>query len=230
MKSLRPRPKLCTSIAAEDLATMSRKAERALSLGSDLVEFRLDTLRVVKAEPVIHSLSKFADKCILTLRARSEGGNFKGSDSNRIKLLSEVSELEPAYADVELETARKFHPEMERIRVNSGKVIISWHDFESTPRPSKLLRIFRRARSLGDIAKEITTARAIKDNALVLSLYKFSERGDLIAFCMGEHGVLSRIMCLFAGSPLTYASLPGEEVAPGQLSIETMKGILDAIA
>lgn len=230
MNPLRSRPKLCTAIAAEDPAKMSRKAERALSLGSDLVEFRLDSLNVVRPEIVIHSLSKFADRCVLTLRARSEGGNFKGSDSNRIRLLLKVSELEPAYTDVELETARKFQPEMEQLRANSGKVIISWHDFESTPSASRLLNVFRKARSLGDIAKEVTTARSVEDNALVLSLYKYSTRGDLIAFCMGDHGVLSRIMCLFAGSPFTYASLPDEAVAPGQLSIETMKGILNAIS
>jgi 3-dehydroquinate dehydratase-1 len=230
MRPLRSRLKLCTAIAAEDPVKMSRKAERALSLGSDLVEFRLDTLKVVKPEMVIRSLSKFADRCVVTLRPRKEGGNFKGSDSTRIGLLSKVCELEPAYADVELETAKKFRSELDQIRGNSRKVIISWHDFESTPSTSKLLSLYRKAKSLGDIAKEVTTARSIEDNALVLSLYKHSGRSDLIAFCMGDQGALSRIMCLFAGSPFAYTSLPDEAVAPGQLSIQTMKGILNAIS
>lgn len=230
MKLLRSGLKVCTAIAAEDPVKMSHKAERALSLGSDLVEFRLDTLKVVKPEMIIRSLSRFADRCVLTLRPRTEGGNFKGSDSTRIGLLSRVCELEPAYVDVELETAKRFQTELDQIRENSKKVIISWHDFESTPRTSKLLDLYRKAKSLGDIAKEITTATSIEDNALVLSLYKYSGRTDLIAFCMGDRGVLSRIMCLFAGSPFAYASLPDEAVAPGQLSIQTMKGILDAIS
>ena len=40
---------------------------------------------------------------------------------------------------------------------------------------------------------------------------------------MGPDGTASRILSLQLGSPVVYASLPGEPVAPGQLSVVTVK-------
>jgi len=46
---------------------------------------------------------------------------------------------------------------------------------------------------------------------------------------MGEHGILSRLLCiLYGGSPFTYASLDNP-LAPGQLDIVIMKKIYDRI-
>jgi len=208
---------------------MTRKAKHALGLGSDLVELRLDSLKELQPESIVRSFSGFSGKCVITLRGKSQGGSFRGSELDRMNLLVRVSELEPAYADVELEAAIKFPHEVKRIRANSGRLIVSWHNFQTTPSRSTLLSLFRKTRRLGDIAKQVTMAKAVEDNIKVLSLYKFSKGSDLIAFCMGSLGTLSRIMCLFAGSPLTYSSLPDEAVAPGQLSIETMRGIVDAV-
>ncbi|MDF0680105.1 MAG: type I 3-dehydroquinate dehydratase [Candidatus Nitrosocosmicus sp.] len=50
---------------------------------------------------------------------------------------------------------------------------------------------------------------------------------NLIAFAMGETGVLSRVLCTVVGkAPFTFASV-GESLAPGQLSISQMKSIYD---
>jgi cytidylate kinase len=61
-----------------------------------------------------------------------------------------------------------------------------------------------------------------------MSLYEWSAEeygeGNLIAFCMGEAGKNSRLECLKAGSPYTYAALSEEEAAaPGQWPVEEMK-------
>jgi 3-dehydroquinate dehydratase type I len=75
-----------------------------------------------------------------------------------------------------------------------------------------------RAGSLGDIAKIVTMARTGEDNLRVLRLYEEDPR-NLIAFCMGEAGMVSRLVSLQMGAPIIYASLPNEPVAPGQLSV-----------
>jgi len=41
---------------------------------------------------------------------------------------------------------------------------------------------------------------------------------------MGNYGKISRILCLFLGSPYTYASL-GKPIAPGQFSVDEVKSI-----
>jgi 3-dehydroquinate dehydratase-1 len=42
---------------------------------------------------------------------------------------------------------------------------------------------------------------------------------------MGEHGKMSRILCLFLGSPYTYVSL-GKAIAPGQFSLDEIKSVI----
>jgi 3-dehydroquinate dehydratase-1 len=42
---------------------------------------------------------------------------------------------------------------------------------------------------------------------------------------MGNNGRLSRILCLYLGSPYTYASL-GKPIASGQFSVDEVKKII----
>ena len=74
--------------------------------------------------------------------------------------------------------------------------------------------------------KIVTTAAAPADPARVLSLYGAARRMgrrdlELVAFAMGEMGRMSRVLCLYLGSPHTYASL-GRAVAPGQMALADM--------
>ena len=78
----------------------------------------------------------------------------------------------------------------------------------------------------------VTSARAAEDNIPVLELYR-SDPTNLIAFCMGADGVSSRVASLHFGSPVVYASLPGEPVAPGQLPVQVvvaLKRIAERVA
>jgi len=42
---------------------------------------------------------------------------------------------------------------------------------------------------------------------------------------MGDFGRISRILCLYLGSPFTYVSL-GKAIAPGQFSLTEVKSIV----
>ena len=71
--------------------------------------------------------------------------------------------------------------------------------------------------------KIVTMAESIEDAISVLELYRDANDSNLIAFAMGEKGILSRVLCaMYKTAPFTYASL-GSEVAPGQLSIYQMR-------
>ena len=212
---------MCTSISAKSVSEMSRKAGRALELGSDLVEFRIDHLLKPDAEGILRGLSQYSARCVLTVRSKRQGGEFRGSEVERVQLLVDICKMKPAFADVELETAREFEDAMRTIKKKAGDQIISWHDFQETPDRSELLKRYNEASRFGGIAKIVTFANRTEDVIRVLSLYRGSGR-KLIAFCMGEKGMFSRILSFYAGSPIAYAALPGERVAPGQLSIVEM--------
>ena len=48
----------------------------------------------------------------------------------------------------------------------------------------------------------------------------------VISFAMGDEGKISRILCLYLGSPYTYVSL-GKAVAPGQFSVDEVNKIIN---
>jgi len=83
------------------------------------------------------------------------------------------------------------------------------------------------------IFKLIFTAQRFEDNIIPMKICKDllekNKDKNVISFCMGELGIFSRIMCVIAGSFLTYASLE-ERTAPGQINIRKMSEILQTVS
>lgn len=201
---------------------MLGKAREAFSLGAQLVEFRVDWLRPAAVVEITQGLAQFSDRCILTIRSKKEGGKFEGDDEARVNLAVKLCGMRPTYMDLELNTLKEFPEALRRIS-RLSRVIVSWHDFKGTPGITRLRAVYSEARGFGAVVKIVCMARKVEDNLRVLSLYE--GRDKPIAFCMGEKGIPSRLFSLAAGSPLNYASLPGEAVAPGQISLQVMKEV-----
>lgn len=179
------------------------------------MEFRLDSLRSPAFEEIKAILSAFTERAILTVRPAAEGGGFRGREPERITLVRSLAELKPAFFDVELRTLEK-NPGLAAESLGRTR-IVSWHDEAKTPGGARLRSIMQRAAAFGT-PKVVTTANAAKDNLTVLSLYDRSVSPP-VAFCMGPLGVFSRVMAMERGSPIAYASLPGEPTARGQFTL-----------
>ena len=219
--------KICASIGASTIGELREKTERALRLGADLVELRLDYLSKIEVDVVSSLVREFSEKIVITLRPTWEGGYFSGREEERIKLLLEMVEAKPAYVDVELDVR-----DLEEILGKVGEetsLIISKHDFEGSLTREQLKALAARALEFGGIAKVVTTANSFSDNLKILSLYEELPPERLIAFAMGERGVVSRVLSPIIGAPIAYACLPGEVVAPGQLTIGDFRGLLKLV-
>ena len=98
------------------------------------------------------------------------------------------------------------------------------------PAQSALTARLKACRALGaDVVKIVTLATRAEDNLRVLALLpQAREMGqDLVAFCMGEQGRLSRVAAPLLGSRWSYASLEkGASSAPGQFTAAEMRTIL----
>lgn len=223
------KPLICVSIIGRNETELESKMERALNLGGDLVELRLDFLHKFDISHLGDVISSFADKVIITLRPSWEGGHYSGSEEERIELLMMLSDLKPAYMDLEL--AAKNLAEISRELRRNSRLIVSFHDFSGTPHEGELVSRAQEALRYGDFAKIVTLSRGMDDNLVIMRLYRLdgipAER--LIAFAMGEAGVVTRIIAPILGSPIAYSCLPGEEVALGQLSIIHLKRILEMV-
>ena len=160
-----------------------------------------------------------------TLRPTSEGGKFQGSEKERISILKLIAEYHPFLLDVEYNTLQKNKSLHNYLKKTKTDILVSWHDFKKTPSISALKKMKQKMKKFSKFIKIVTTAKSINDSSNVLSLYNNSSKNSLIAFAMGDYGRMSRILCLYLGSPYTYVSL-GKPVAPGQFSLEQVKTIL----
>jgi len=202
---------------------MSIDAQKAFREGADLVELRLDYLKLLDLRTLKEKFKVFGDKIILTLRKREEGGKFQASEYQRVALLREMQSWKGAFKDVELSTLSD-----SKLKVDV-KTIVSWHDFSSTPSQEVLEEKLSAALEYGGMAKIVTTAKKFSDNLTVLNLYKKKMRGKFIGFCMGEEGKISRILAPMLGSPLMYGCLEGAAVAPGQIPVSELKGFYELL-
>ncbi|MFB0543246.1 MAG: type I 3-dehydroquinate dehydratase [Candidatus Bathyarchaeia archaeon] len=220
--------KICVSLRSQRLENLGNLMSRAKDYNPAFIEVRLDYLETISPEEVRKVLSADLERCILTCRSMRQGGFFKGDEETRLRLLEEIIGLHPGYIDVELEVLRENMYLAGEARESDVKVIASWHDFQGTPGLQQLKALCREALEHGDLAKVVAMARSFKDNATILSLYKTSSEGRLIAFCMGEVGITSRVLCTWLGAPFTYVSLD-ETTAPGQVSIEELRRFYNAV-
>ena len=213
--------KTCVSIAENNPKQLEQTVKKALKK-SDLVEIRFDFLEAPQIPDALQMIKKYLKKSVCTLRPQSEGGKFLGSEKERIAILKMIAEYGPFLLDVEFNTLKKSKSLAEYLKTTKIDILVSWHDFKKTPTIEKLRKQFADMAKLSKHVKIVTTARSLEDSARVLGLYSKKGRNSLIAFSMGDKGRLSRILCLYLGSPYTYVSL-GKPVAPGQFSVDELK-------
>lgn len=217
--------KTCVTVTEASPMKLKRTLQTCLKR-SDYAEIRFDFMEPNKVPIALNLVKKHLSRCICTLRPRSEGGKFSSSEKNRISILKLIAEYNPYLLDVEYNTVRKNRALHQYLKITKTNLLISWHDFTKTPNISYLKTTKKRMAKFSKNVKIVTTARSIKDTLNILSLYKFQNNTNLIAFAMGDYGRMSRILCTHLGSPYTYVSL-GKPVAPGQFSLDEIKSIFE---
>lgn len=211
--------RICASIPVRTVDEALKEARNTLSRGASLVEFRLDYAETpIDLEALTSGVPEGIPK-IATLRPIWEGGNYTGSERDRIRLLLEAAGRGFEYVDLEAKT-----PEgreiSEKLREKGSRVIASFHDYEETPHGGRLKSILRLEEEIGDLYKIVTTAKSYRDNLRILAFQEYVQEGKGICFAMGLHGTPSRILSPLLGAPFTYASpSKGLRVAPGQMTV-----------
>ena len=216
------RYKTCVSVAEKTPKRLKQTLTKALKK-SDYAEIRFDFLNPNLVPDALQQIKKDLRKCVCTLRPVSEGGKFSGSEKNRISIMKLIAEYNPFLLDIELNTLSKNKNLRLYLKSTGTDILVSWHNFKQTPGISVLKKKLDQMKKFSNNIKIVTMAKSINDATQVLSLYKNNDT-ELIAFSMGNYGRVSRILCLFLGSPYTYVSL-GKPVAPGQFSVDEVKSI-----
>ena len=214
----------CVSIAENSSQKIKQNLKEALKK-SDYVEIRFDFLKTDEIPKTLETIKKDLKKVVCTLRPKSEGGKFEGDEKERIAILKLIAEYNPFLLDIEFNTIKKNKELAKYLKSTKTKLLISWHDFKKTPQFSELKNMMNQMTKFSHNVKIVTTAKSVDDSTRTLQLYSKNEKNNLIAFAMGDSGKVSRILCLYLGSPYTYVSL-GKPVAPGQFSVDEVKKII----
>ena len=213
--------KICASVTAHTNKTLVDMVQKSERKGADLIEIRLDFLTDAPDVKYIRGLTSLP--LIATNRLKSEGGRFRDSEEKRVSSLFTAAVEGFEYIDLELAT-----PTIEAIvakfkKESKAKLIISHHNFQSTPSLTALTRVFKEEIDAGaDVCKIIPMAERAEDNLTCLRFTtQASKTKNIICFCMGRLGIPSRLFSPLLGGYLTYATVErGKEAASGQLTIE----------
>ena len=217
--------RICVAITGETIQEMLATAELQVK-ENPFMEFRLDYLDNPLA--ALPKVKKFLSEnsvvtAVATCRRTQNGGRFKGTPVAQVEVLHKAVEAGCQLVDIELETAVTVKkPEIDSLR-QSAAVILSHHDYEKT---DGLDAIYERMRKFQpDFYKLVSTARNLSDN---VTMIRFLERtrneASVIGICMGDEGIISRVLGVRAGSEFTFASASvGAETAQGQIAGRTLR-------
>ena len=229
--------RICVTIAAPDTIKLDNQINKAFQMGADYVEIRFDFVKLVDIDNAIEVAKKVKKKAVFTLRSPSEEGRFEGDLSERLNSLKKMAAVNPMLLDVELDTIKSCNNNekinlMDYFKKQQARILVSWHNFKNTPSNKKLRSVLDEMRTYSNYIKMVTTANDIEDSIRILDLYKNAPGLVLIAFAMGESGILSRIFSTLlkrtATAPFTYAALE-KPIAPGQMTLEQMKRLYNRI-
>lgn len=220
-------PRVCVAVIGSDAAVMVEKAE-TLVRDNSFLEFRLDYLP--KPALALPKIKRFIEThpgtvVLATCRRTASGGKFRGSIASQLDVLGKAAAVGCQLLDVELQTAAKCKPEQLKKLRNRAALVLSFHDFRATRKLDETLE--KMLAFPADFYKIVSTATTLSDNVTMMKfLTRQSDKHSLIGMCMGEQGIISRVLGVRAGSIFTFASAGlGEETAPGQVTALELRNV-----
>ncbi|PKA56668.1 Bifunctional 3-dehydroquinate dehydratase/shikimate dehydrogenase, chloroplastic [Apostasia shenzhenica] len=215
---------VCVPLVAKSVEQMVGEMAAAKDGGADLVEIRLDHLASFDPRRDLGVLlSSRPLPALVTYRPKWEGGEYEGDDDKRFEALLLAMELGADFIDIEFKVARDFMDFLSGKKPDGAKLIVSSHNYHSTPSSEELSNLVARIQAVGaDIVKIATTAVDIIDIARMFHVMVHCQV-PMIGLVMGERGFISRVLCPKFGGYLTFATLGlGKESAPGQPTISDL--------
>lgn len=207
---------LCVTIGRSRHKAMIAEYKFLAEQGAELVEMRLDYIgRHIDLNRLL------ADRpcpVVITCRRKEDGGRWDKTEEERLMILRSAIASGVDFVDLEEDVAAGIP------RYGSTKRIVSIHNFEKTP--EDLEDVHARLASLdADVVKIATMANSFADCVRMLRLVE-SAKIPTIGICMGDIGVITRVLALKHGAPFTYTTLSSDrKIAPGQITFETMRDV-----
>lgn len=207
---------ICVTLGRARHKRMIAEHKYLVEQGAKLVELRLDYIG--RAVSLTRLLSGRPGPVIVTARRREDGGRWMKPEQDRLMLLRSSIASGVEFVDIEGDVAPQIP------RYGNTKRIISYHNMDETP--PNLEGIHETlVEGDADIVKIATMANKFSDNLRMIELVK-NAKVPTIGICMGDMGIITRMLANRLGSPFTYAAFSAaKDIAPGMIHWKEMKNL-----
>ncbi len=227
---------LAVPISAKNLNDAEEQIKAACSAGAGILELRTDFLvhlSVDLALQVVSAARRLAPTLpiIATCRDYHQGGTLRHPNDLRTNVLAAAIRAGVEFADIEYENflsvavSGKISLALSASAGANNRLILSTHNFQTKFKNITKLYWEIVNSCKGAIPKLVYSAHYINDCFDVLDLLH-ERKEDLIAFCMDEPGLITRVIAKKLGAFLSFASIDEKTAtAPGQVTAAQLKNI-----
>src|SRR5690625_3099431 len=234
------RPKLCVPLTGRTREEIDEQLIVIVPKQPDLIELRADFLyNIDNVEYVLSIVENVIKKSniplLFTIRSEREGGEpIHLTEEEKVTLLAEVSsQSDVTYVDYEVQNSEQYVRQVkEAVDDNDKQLILSYHNFNETPKNNELIKQFVHMEMYGaHMAKVAVMPNSKKDVLRLLHLTK--EVDELLSIpvmtmSMGDLGKYSRLMGWIYGCALTFG-VGVESSAPGTIPIDELRYVNDEV-
>ncbi|XP_030521171.1 bifunctional 3-dehydroquinate dehydratase/shikimate dehydrogenase, chloroplastic-like isoform X2 [Rhodamnia argentea] len=214
---------VCAPIMGESVDQAIDQMHKAKTQGADVVEVRLDCIKHFQAHQDLEIILKNKPlPVIIVYRPKCEGGLYEGDEMARLEALRSALKLGADYVDFELKVASDVISKQNRLQCGGTKVIVSCFLDGATPSEEELSNLAARMQATGaDIVKVVTSASNITELARLFHLLSYSQM-PVVAYSVGERGLISQLLSPKFGGTLVYGSIEGKAI-PGLPTLESLR-------
>lgn len=229
--------RICIPVMGKNKEEVLAQATEVKKLKPDIVEWRMDYLDTDEYVQVLEGVHQILEDIplIVTFRTSDEGGekeiSFEKYFEINVNIAKVGKENNVEFVDVEAYRIGEKAKELINEIQNCGlKVIGSNHNFEKTPRTSKMIEILCEISNLGaDVSKmAVMPHRSYDITRLIRASRKAREITGIpvVTMAMGEMGSITRVCTNLTGSIITFAAGVNAS-APGQVSIDAVRYLME---
>ncbi len=176
----------------------------------DIAELRVDCLSPEDRLNFRHFPEQAKIPCVLTIRRKSDGGQYLEGEGSRIALLARglafaETNHKKNFAYIDLEEDLQVPSIEEAARAFGTRIIRSIHNMTGTELDIRA-RVQRLRRTKDEIAKVAVTPHNLADVTSLFHQAKTCSGEEFILIAMGQYGIPSRILAPILGSVITYVT------------------------
>ncbi len=218
-------PKIIVPLRPISVADFERQIIDVIDV-ADFVEIWLDRIKNLDEAKIKKILVATEKPTIVNLRTKKEGGSSRFGDPRRVEFLKMAAAAGATFVDLALDTP------ITRVRdfqKNCGgtKLILSFHDFEKTPKIERLQKLVQKAEKMkADVVKIATTAKSWEDSAPIFQIsWELAKANkNFLTLAMGECGEPTRVITPLIGGLGMFAPLHKKDAsAAGQLTVSELR-------